>query len=64
MAKLASTSVSPLIAMRSVTLGAAANTIFKGIIATMLGTGAVRKQVLPLFLLSAVASLAVAFLIR
>jgi uncharacterized membrane protein (DUF4010 family) len=64
MAKLASTSVSPLIAMRSVTLGAAANTIFKGIIATMLGTGAVRKQVLPLFLLSAAASLAVAFLIR
>jgi uncharacterized membrane protein (DUF4010 family) len=64
MAKLASTSVSPLVAMRSVTLGAAANTLFKGIIAAWLGTGAVRRQVLPLFLLSAVASLAVAFLIR
>jgi len=64
MAKLANTSVSHLVAMRSVTLGAATNTIFKGIIATMLGKGAVRRQVLPWFLLSAAASLAVAFLIR
>ncbi len=64
MAKLANTSVSPLVAMRSVTLGASANTLFKGIIATWLGTGAVRRQVLPLFLLAAAASLAVAFMVQ
>jgi uncharacterized membrane protein (DUF4010 family) len=62
MAKLANTgSASTEIYMRSVTFGAAANTLFKGVIAMWLGSGTVRKQILPLFVLSALASVIAAF---
>jgi uncharacterized membrane protein (DUF4010 family) len=49
--------------MRSVTFGAAANTLFKGMIAMWLGSGTVRKQILPLFVLSALASVIAAFIV-
>ncbi len=62
MAKLANNSLSEVIAMRSVALGAASNTLFKGVIAMWLGHGAVRSQILPLFTLAALASLGAAFL--
>lgn len=62
-AKLGNNSLPQEVAMRSVTLGAAANTLFKGIIATWLGTGSVRQQILPLFVLSALASIIAAFLV-
>ena len=45
-----------------VTLGAAANMLFKALIAALLGFGAVRRQVLPIFVLAAVASVGVALL--
>jgi uncharacterized membrane protein (DUF4010 family) len=62
MAKLANTSISEQLAMRSITFGAASNTLFKGIIATWLGEGAVRTQILPLFVVAAAVSIAAAFL--
>lgn len=63
MAKLASAGISQSVAMRSVTLGAVANMLFKGGIAAVLGGGAVRRQVMPLFALASVVSIVVAFLI-
>ncbi len=63
MSKLASLSGAVLIPMRAVTLGAASNMVFKGIIAVWLGGGAVRRLILPLFLLAAGASTAAAFLL-
>ncbi len=63
MAKLANNGLSEEIAMRSVTLGAAANMLFKGGLAVAIGRGAVRRQILPLFVLAAVASVVVALLV-
>jgi uncharacterized membrane protein (DUF4010 family) len=63
MGKLASTSGSTLVPMRAVTFGAASNMAFKGVIALWLGGGTVRREILPLFLLAAAASIAAAFLI-
>lgn|SRR5574341_191067 len=62
MAKLANTGLDLDVAVRSVTLGAAANMLFKALIAALLGFGAVRRQVLPIFVLAAVASVGVALL--
>lgn len=63
MAKLAGNSVPDVVAVRSVTIGAGANMLFKGIFGFVLGSGAVRRQVLPLFVLTAGASVATAFLL-
>jgi uncharacterized membrane protein (DUF4010 family) len=64
MARLANTTDVPTdIYMRSVTFGAAANTLFKGVIAMWLGSGTVRKHILPLFVLSALASVIAAFIV-
>lgn len=63
MAKLAGDSLSVQAATRAVTLGAAANMIFKGAVAMMLGAGDVRRWVLPLFALVALASVAASFLL-
>ena len=62
MAKLAGSSLPQTVAVRSVTLGAGANMLFKGVITMLLGHGPVRRQILPLFVLTAAASIAVAFL--
>lgn len=62
-AKLGNNSLPQDVAMRSVTLGAATNTLFKGVIATWLGTGAVRQHILPLFILSAAACIVAAFVV-
>jgi uncharacterized membrane protein (DUF4010 family) len=62
MAKLAGAGISQSVAIRSVTLGAVANMLFKGGIAIVLGGGAVRRQVMPLFVLASVVSIVVAFL--
>lgn len=62
MAKLAGSSITQAVAIRAVTLGAAANMVFKGAIAAILGGGNVRREILPLFLLAAVTSTTTAFL--
>ena len=62
MATLAGSSLPIEIAMRGVVLGAAANMLFKGIIAALMGYGPVRRYLLPAFTLTALASIAVAFL--
>ena len=62
MAKLAGYSITQAVAIRAVTLGAAANMVFKGAIAAILGGGNVRREILPLFLLAAVTSTTTAFL--
>jgi uncharacterized membrane protein (DUF4010 family) len=63
MARLSRTTISQSVAMRSITLGAAANMLLKGGIATLLGTGEVRRLILPLFVLASAVSIATAFLI-
>ena len=63
MAKLSGSALSEATAARSVTLGASANMLFKGAVAFALGNGAVRREVLPLFILVAAASVAAAFLL-
>ncbi|GAB4473391.1 MAG: MgtC/SapB family protein [Anaerolineae bacterium] len=63
LAKLTTNSVAQDIAVRSVGLAAGANMIFKGLIATLLGSGEVSRYVLPLFVLSAAATIAAAFLV-
>lgn len=62
MAKLSGTSIAQETAVRAVTLGAAANMVFKGVIALILGSGAVKRLILPIFTLTAVISVIVAFL--
>lgn len=64
MAKLSRTTVSETVAMRSITLGTATNMLFKGGIVALLGAKEIRRVILPLFILTAAASVAVAFLIR
>lgn len=63
MARLSRTTITETVAMRSITLGAAANMLFKGGIATLLGAGEIRRAILPLFTLAAAASIAIAFLV-
>lgn len=63
MARLSRTAIAETVAVRGIALGAAANMLFKGGIATLLGTGEVRRAILPLFILAAAASVAVAFLV-
>lgn len=63
MAKLSGSSLAEGTAVRAVTLGAAANMLFKGGIATLLGAGTVRRMVLPLFAATAVVSVIVAFVL-
>lgn len=63
MAKLAGTAIPQVTAVRSVALGAAANMLFKGVIAALLGRDAVRYRILPLFALTAVATALTAFLL-
>lgn len=63
MAKLSGSAVPEIIAARSVTLGACANMLFKGTVAFVLGNGAVRREILPLFVLTAAASAGAAFLL-
>lgn len=62
MAKLSGASIAQETAVRAVTLGAAANMVFKGVIALILGSGAVKRLILPIFTLTAVISVIVAFL--
>ncbi len=64
MARLSRTAITETVAVRSITLGTAANRVFKGGIATLLGAGEIRRSILPLFLLAAAAGVAVAFLAR
>lgn len=63
MAKLSGGSLSEVVAVRAVTLGAAANMLFKGGIAVVLGEEPVRRFVLPLFAGTAVISLVAAFVL-
>lgn len=63
MAKLSGSSLAQETAVRAVTLGAAANMLFKGGIALVIGSGAVRRLVLPLFAATAALSVAVAFVL-
>ncbi len=63
MAKLSGSSLAQETAVRAVTLGAAANTLFKGGIAVVIGSGAVRRLVMPLFAATAALSLVVAFVL-
>jgi uncharacterized membrane protein (DUF4010 family) len=65
MARLSrSAAITETVAVRSIALGAAANMLFKGGIATLLGTSEIRQTIFPLFIVTAAASVAVAFLVR
>lgn len=63
MARLSRTAISETVAVRSIALGVAANMLFKGSIATLLGTGEIRWKIFPMFIVAAAASVAVAFLV-
>lgn len=56
--------ISETVAVRSIALGIGANMVFKGGIATLLGAGEIRRTILPLFVVTAVVSVAIAFLAR
>jgi uncharacterized membrane protein (DUF4010 family) len=64
MARLSRTAITETVAVRSIALGVAANMLFKGGIATFLGTNEIRQAIFPLFIVAAAASVAVAFLVR
>ncbi len=62
-AKLSGSAISQSTAVRSVALGTASNMVFKGIVASVLGQGAVKRHILPLFIAAAVVCTAAAFLL-
>jgi uncharacterized membrane protein (DUF4010 family) len=62
-AKLSGSTISQSTAVRSVALGTASNMVFKGIIASTLGQGAVKRHILPLFIVAAVVCAAAAFIL-
>ena len=62
-AKLSGSTIPQSTAVRSVALGVAANMVFKGIIATVLGQGSVKRHILPLFIVAAVVCTAAAFIL-
>jgi uncharacterized membrane protein (DUF4010 family) len=62
-AKLSGSAISQSTAVRSVALGTASNMVFKGIVASVLGQGAVKQHILPLFIAAAVVCTAAAFLL-
>lgn len=63
MARLSRNAITQTVAVRSIALGVAANMLFKGGIATLLGTSEIRRAIFPLFIVTAATSVAVAFLI-
>lgn len=63
MSKLAGASLSQAVAVRAIALGAAANMVFKGAIAAILGNAELRNVLLPMFTLTAAIVVAVAFLL-
>jgi uncharacterized membrane protein (DUF4010 family) len=62
-AKLSGSTISQSTAVRSVALGTASNMVFKGIIASTLGQGAVKRYILPLFIAAAVVCATAAFIL-
>jgi uncharacterized membrane protein (DUF4010 family) len=63
MAQLADSAIPPSVASHGVVLGTAANMLFKGVITLLLGSQSVRRYIMPLFAMTAIASTGVAFLL-
>ncbi len=63
MAQLADSAIPPSVASHGVVLGTAANMLFKGVITLLLGSQSIRRYIMPLFAIAAIASAGVAFLL-
>ena len=63
MVQLADSAIPPSVVSHGVVLGTAANMLFKGVITLLLGSQSVRRYIMPLFAITAIASAGIAFLL-